>query len=76
MPQVVATARDVAGVAAALARASREDLGVTFRSGGTSLSGQSVTDGLLLDVRAGFRGVEVGPDGLTVRAQPGRPSGR
>ncbi|GAB3461497.1 FAD-binding and (Fe-S)-binding domain-containing protein [Kineococcus endophyticus] len=71
VPQVVATVRDVAGVAAALARASREGLGVTFRSGGTSLSGQSVTDGLLLDVRAGFRGVDVGPDGLTVRAQPG-----
>lgn len=71
VPQVVATARDAAGVAAAMARASALGLGVTFRSGGTSLSGQAVTDGLLLDVRAGFRGVEVGPGGLTVRAQPG-----
>ncbi|TNM69510.1 FAD-binding oxidoreductase [Streptomyces sp. NP160] len=71
VPQVVATARDAAGVAAAMARASERGLGVTFRSGGTSLSGQGVTDGLLLDVRAGFRGVEVGPGGLTVRAQPG-----
>ncbi|MGQ7297313.1 FAD-binding and (Fe-S)-binding domain-containing protein [Quadrisphaera sp. KR29] len=71
VPQVVATARDAAGVAAAMARASALGLGVTFRSGGTSLSGQAVTGGLLLDVRAGFRGVQVGPGGLTVRAQPG-----
>lgn len=71
VPRVVATARDAAGVAAAMARASELGMCVTFRSGGTSLSGQGVTDGLLLDVRAGFRGVEVGDGGLTVRAQPG-----
>ncbi|MBC3760620.1 FAD-binding and (Fe-S)-binding domain-containing protein [Quadrisphaera oryzae] len=71
LPQVVATARDAAGVAAAMARASELGLPVTFRSGGTSLSGQALSDGLLLDVRAGFRGVEVGAGGLTVRAQPG-----
>lgn len=71
LPQVVATARDAAGVAAALAGASARGLPVTFRSGGTSLSGQAQSDGLLLDTRAGFRRVDVGPGGLVVTAQPG-----
>ena len=44
---------------------------LTFRSGGTSLSGQSVTDGLLVDVRRHFKAVEVLDGGARVRVQPG-----
>lgn len=44
---------------------------LTFRSGGTSLSGQAVTDRLLVDTRKHFREVEILDGGLRVRVQPG-----
>src|SRR5690606_40936005 len=44
---------------------------VTFRSGGTSLSGQGVTDSVLLDVRKYFRTIEILDDGTRVRVGPG-----
>ena len=44
---------------------------LTFRAGGTSLSGQGVTDGILVDVRRNFRDVEVLDGGERVRVQPG-----
>ncbi|WP_022883539.1 FAD-binding and (Fe-S)-binding domain-containing protein [Glaciibacter superstes] len=44
---------------------------LTFRSGGTSLSGQGVTDGILADTRSSFRRIEVLENGSLVRAQPG-----
>ncbi|MGA1292876.1 MAG: FAD-binding and (Fe-S)-binding domain-containing protein [Candidatus Nanopelagicales bacterium] len=47
------------------------NLGVTFRSGGTSLSGQGVTDGLLVDTRRNFKNIEVLDNGKKVRVEPG-----
>lgn len=44
---------------------------ITFRSGGTSLSGQAVSSGYIVDVRRRFRRIEVFDDGARVRVQPG-----
>ena len=44
---------------------------LTFRGGGTSLSGQALSEGLTVDVRRHFRGMEVLDGGLRVRVQPG-----
>lgn len=44
---------------------------MTFRSGGTSLNGQAVTDGILVDTRRNFRRIDVLDDGARVRAEPG-----
>ena len=46
-------------------------VGLTFRSGGTSLSGQGVSSGLLIDTRRNFREIEVLDAGAKVRVQPG-----
>jgi len=70
-PQVVVVARDGRDVAEAVRVAARHGAPVTFRSGGTSLSGQAQTDGVLIDTRRGFRGVEVLDAGARVRCQPG-----
>ncbi|WP_256728905.1 FAD-binding and (Fe-S)-binding domain-containing protein [Microbacterium oleivorans] len=70
-PSAIATADDADAVARLLRAASERRMPVTFRSGGTSLSGQSATDGLLVDVRRGFRRVDVLDGGRRVRAQPG-----
>jgi D-lactate dehydrogenase len=44
---------------------------VTLRSAGTSLNGQSQSDGILVDVRRHFTGVTVVEDGAVARVQPG-----
>ena len=70
-PHTVATPTSIEQVAALLAEATRSGSPLTFRSGGTSLSGQSVTDQLLVDTRDAFRGIEVLDGGARVRVQPG-----
>ncbi|WP_248616708.1 FAD-binding and (Fe-S)-binding domain-containing protein [Paraoerskovia marina] len=71
IPEVTATAEDAAAVGRALAVATAHRRPVTFRAGGTSLSGQASGTGILLDTRQGFRRVEVLDDGARVRVQPG-----
>lgn len=71
IPSIVAspsTAEDVAGLLAACAR---HETSATFRSGGTSLSGQAVTAGVLADTRRNFGQITVLDDGKYVRVQPG-----
>lgn len=70
-PQVVVYARDGADVTAAVRVAAQHGAPVTFRSGGTSLSGQAQTDGVLIDTRRGFRGIDVLDAGARVKCQPG-----
>ena len=70
-PHTVARPETVEQVAALLAEASRTGRALTFRSGGTSLSGQGVTDQLLVDTRRAFTGIEVLDGGERVRVQPG-----
>lgn len=71
IPGAVAVAESTEQVAALLRAAGRAGAPVTFRAGGTSLSGQAVTDGLLVDVRRHQAAVEVLDDGARVRCQPG-----
>ncbi|MGP3962167.1 FAD-binding and (Fe-S)-binding domain-containing protein [Nonomuraea sp. 3N208] len=66
-PQAVLVPESAVQVAALL----RTGLPLTFRSGGTSLSGQSVSEHLLVDTRRHFRAIEVLGDGTRVRVQPG-----
>jgi D-lactate dehydrogenase len=70
-PQAVVAPADAAEVAAVLAASRRQGVPVTFRSGGTSLSGQASTAGVLVDTRKGFRQIHVLDDGVLVRTGPG-----
>ena len=61
----------------ALFRFSREArVPLTFRAAGTSLSGQAVTDGVLVDVSKHWGQIEVLDGGARVRVQPGIIGGR
>lgn len=71
VPSVVAAPRTAGDVAGLLAAAARHDTPVTFRSGGTSLSGQALTAGVLADTRRNFGAIEVLDGGARVRVQPG-----
>jgi D-lactate dehydrogenase len=70
-PQAVATPTGAAEVGALFAVAAAQGVPLTFRSGGTSLSGQGVTDGILVDTRRHFRDIEILDGGARVRIGPG-----
>ncbi|HQD22198.1 MAG TPA: FAD-dependent oxidoreductase [Arachnia sp.] len=70
-PTEVARPANVHEVAALIADAAARRRPLTFRAGGTSLTGQAVTDGTLVDVRRHFRHIEVLDDGRRVRAGAG-----
>ncbi|HYN30773.1 MAG TPA: FAD-binding and (Fe-S)-binding domain-containing protein [Dermatophilaceae bacterium] len=71
VPQAVAEPVDAAEVGWLFAASVAHGIPITFRSGGTSLSGQAGTDGILVDTRKHFRSIEVLDEGLRVRVGPG-----
>lgn len=70
-PQLAVRAADAEQVSRVFAVGRARGTSVTFRSGGTSLSGQAVTHGILVDTRSAFRRIEILDEGTRVRAQPG-----
>ena len=71
LPSAIVAPRNADEVARLLRATTAAGIGLTFRSGGTSLSGQAGTEGVLADVRRHFGGIEVLDDGARVRVQPG-----
>lgn len=71
VPQEVLVPKSAEGVSAIFGAAQRAGLSVTFRSGGTSLSGQGVSGEVLVDTRRNFRGIRVSQDASQVIAEPG-----
>ncbi|GAB3121431.1 D-lactate dehydrogenase [Leifsonia psychrotolerans] len=71
VPQAVATPSTIAEIAELYRQSHTRGIPLTFRSGGTSLSGQAVTEGILVDTRHHFRSLEVLDAGARVRVQPG-----
>jgi D-lactate dehydrogenase len=71
VPQAVVAPADAAQVAALLGTSAARGVPLTFRSGGTSLSGQATADGVLVDTRRNFKQIDVLDDGARVRVQPG-----
>jgi D-lactate dehydrogenase len=70
-PALVATPANAQDVARLLSASSDQGFALTFRSGGTSLSGQASTSGVLVDTRRNFRAIDVLDGGRRVRVQPG-----
>ena len=66
-PELVLWVESEAQVQALLQVALSHGRGVTFRAAGTSLSGQAVTDGLLVLIGEGFARCEIAADAATVR---------
>jgi D-lactate dehydrogenase len=71
VPQLVVQLRTASEVARLLAAARRRRLPVTFRAGGTSLSGQAVSDSILATVAGAFRGARVFDRGERIALEPG-----
>ena len=71
IPQAVVVAGNADEVGQLLRASATQGVPLTFRAGGTSLSGQALTDGVLVDVRRNFKSIEVLDHGARVRVQPG-----
>ena len=71
IPQVVVVVESEDDVAYVLTVAAQQGIHLTFRAAGTSLSGQAVTDGILVLIGEAFATCEIGPDATTVRVGPG-----
>ncbi len=70
-PQALVTPAGVSDIAEVMRACGRLGVPLTFRGGGTSLSGQALSDSVLVDTREGFKGIEVLDDGRRVRVEPG-----
>ncbi len=72
IPKVVVQPRDEADVVLLLRYARESGIPLTFRSGGTSLNGQSQSDAILVDVRRHWRGTEIlDSEATRARVRPG-----
>jgi D-lactate dehydrogenase len=71
VPRAVVLARSIDDVRAVYRFSREHGLPMTFRAAGTSLSGQAVTDGLLVEVARHWRHLVVEHEGDRVRVQPG-----
>jgi D-lactate dehydrogenase len=70
VPQAVVRPKDLAEVRALLGWAARGGRHLTFRTAGTSLSGQAVTDDILVDLTRHWRAFRVLDGGRRVWSQP------
>jgi len=71
VPRAIVRPRDLAEVRRLLAYARRRARHLTFRTAGTSLSGQAVTDDILVELAPFWKGVRVLDGGARVWCQPG-----
>src|SRR3954453_17551041 len=71
LPKAVVMARGANDVARVFPSSRASKVPLTFRAGGTSLNGQSQSDGILVDVRRHWTGVEGLDDGARARVKPG-----
>jgi D-lactate dehydrogenase len=71
MPRAVVQAKDVSEIQTLFRFSHEHRIPLTFRAAGTSLSGQAISDGLLVDVARHWRTLNVDENGRHIRVQPG-----
>jgi len=70
-PQVVVRVADEREMRLCLREATSRKLPVTFKAAGTSLSGQTISDSILLMANEGWEDFEILEEGEKIRLQPG-----
>ena len=71
IPKLVVRVDTEAEVGEVLRHCNARRLPLTFRAGGTSLSGQSLSDSVLMQLGTGWRGIRVEDQGRLITLQPG-----
>ncbi|WP_413513204.1 FAD-binding and (Fe-S)-binding domain-containing protein [Myroides odoratus] len=75
-PQIVVEVRNETEAIQVIALAHQKQLPITYRAAGTSLSGQAVTDSILLVATHHWKGYSITNNGLQATFQPGIIGGR
>lgn len=70
-PKAVVQPITEAEIVALFAFSHQHQIPLTFRTGGTSLSGQAITDGILVDLSQYWNKMQIENEGEQVRVQPG-----
>lgn len=76
IPQIVVRAKDADEVSRLLELADRMQVPVTFRAAGTSLSGQAISDSVLIVAGKNWENYEVNEDASVITLEPGIIGGR
>ncbi len=71
LPKAVVQPVNEAEVVALFQFSQQQHIPLVFRGGGTSLSGQAITDGILVDLSQFWNKLTIEDEGNTVRVQPG-----
>jgi len=71
IPQAVVQPDSVDEIGTLFSFMRKRGIPLTFRAAGTSLSGQSITDGILVDISKHWRQISVEEGGARLRVQPG-----
>ena len=71
IPQAVVQPASLAQVGSLFAYSRQQRIPLVFRAAGTSLSGQSITDGILVHLARDWDRIQVEADGGLIRVQPG-----
>ncbi|MGY8869729.1 MAG: FAD-binding and (Fe-S)-binding domain-containing protein [Pseudomonadales bacterium] len=71
IPQIVVRAENEQEVASIVKLADKTQVPITFRAAGTSLSGQAITDSVLIQLGDGWKGYHINNDATEISLQPG-----
>jgi len=71
VPRAVVFPIDVDDVRKLFRLSQEREIPMTFRAAGTSLSGQAISDGILVEVARHWRGIQVLENGTRFKVQPG-----
>jgi D-lactate dehydrogenase len=71
VPQAIAQPATLEEIGALFRFSRTQKVPLVFRAGGTSLSGQAITNGVLIDISRYWRMSEVQDGGRSIRVQPG-----
>ncbi|MEH6578889.1 MAG: FAD-binding and (Fe-S)-binding domain-containing protein [Amphritea sp.] len=71
IPQLVVRPESEQEVTQIVELANTHKIPVTFRAAGTSLSGQAITDSVLIQLRDGWKGYKINEDATEISLQPG-----
>jgi D-lactate dehydrogenase len=71
VPKIVVVVENEAEVRGVIEHCARLGTPLTFRAAGTSLSGQALSDSVLVLLGDGWGGISVAPDAKTITLQPG-----
>lgn len=71
IPKAVVFPKNITEIQFLFEYSQKRGIAMTFRAAGTSLAGQAITDGILVETKRFWQGMRVEDEGKKIRVQPG-----